>query len=94
MKCLLAILFKLPKSTTADASWELVKKLEAFAWMKAIHWLTQFFRQDEINAYAPTIYAREAFKQFKGFVIWKSSVDWKYLQKLLKSTTTDTTNFV
>ena len=30
------------------------------------YWLTQFFKHDKIHACAPTIYAREAFKQFSA----------------------------
>ena len=44
-----------------------MKNLVASDWMKikeAPHWLTQFFRHDDINARGPTFYARETFIQF------------------------------
>ena len=49
--------------------WVHMKNLAASDWTKVkgvSYWLTQFFKHDEIHACAPTICAREAFKQFSA----------------------------
>ena len=42
----------------AASDWTTVKE--------ASDWLTQFLRHDDIKACVPTIYAREAFKEFSA----------------------------